>query len=91
MLPELTVEELKEVAKNMGYSIIKKKPYTKVKPCPVCGKKKVQTWYGKDIWGECANCGFKGDEVPSESQRNEGWNNAVDRYLKEHSQNNVSV
>lgn len=36
----MTLEELKTEANKLGYSLIKKKPYIHIKPCPVCGKKR---------------------------------------------------
>lgn len=83
----MTLEELKAEANKLGYSLIKKKPYIPIKPCPVCGKKCTNLWYGtggKGTMRQCSFCDFEGDWTNKKISVNEAWNNAVELYLKEH-------
>ena len=83
----MTLEELKAEASKLGYSLIKKKPYIPIKPCPICGKKCTNLWYGtggKGTMRQCSSYDFAGDWTSEKSSVNEAWNNAVERYLKEH-------
>lgn len=41
----MTVEELKKIANEMGYNIIKKQEYIKLLPCK-CGCNSREHWYG---------------------------------------------
>lgn len=79
----MTLEELKAEANKLGYSLIKKKPYTPIKPCPVCGKRGTSVWYGQDgTQRRCSFCDFSGDWTNGKISVNESWNNAVERYLE---------
>ena len=83
----MTLEELKTEASKLGYSLIKKKPYIHIKPCPVCGKKGTSVWYdtvNKGTKRQCSFCNFDGDWTNGKISVNEAWNNAVERYLEEH-------
>ena len=83
----MTLEELKSEANKLGYGLIKKKPYIPIKPCPVCGKKSTSVWYGqrgKGTMRQCSFCDFAGDWTNEKIPTTEAWNNAVERYLKEH-------
>lgn len=83
----MTLEELKAEANKLGYSLIKKKPYIPIKPCPVCDKKCTSVWYGQRGIGtqrQCSFCDFEGDWTNEKISVNEAWNNAVEKYLKDH-------
>lgn len=83
----MTLEELKAEANKLGYSLIKKKPYIPIKPCPVCGKKSTHMWYdaaNKKTARKCAFCDFEGDWTNGKISVNEAWNNAVERYMEEY-------
>ena len=83
----MTLEELKAEANKLGYDLIKKKPYIPIKPCPVCGKKSTSVWHGQRGKGtirQCSFCDFAGDWTNEKIPTTEAWNNAVERYLKEH-------
>lgn len=87
----MTFDELKIEANKLGYNLVKKKLYIPIKPCPVCGKKGTSVWHGP--WGvgtrrQCSFCNFEGDWTNEKSSLNEAWNNAVERYLKEHKEIN---
>ena len=85
----MTLEELKTEANKIGYCLIKKKPYIPIKPCPVCGKKCTIVWYGQRGIGtkrQCSFCDFEGDWTNEKISVNEAWNDAVERYLKEHNE-----
>lgn len=80
----MTLEELKTEASKLGYSLIKKKPYIPIKPCPVCGKKGTSVWYGlAGTQRRCSFCDFKGDWTDNRKiSINKAWNDAVERYLE---------
>lgn len=83
----MTLEELRAEANKLGYSLIKKKPYIPIKPCPICGKKCTSVWYGTGDKGtirQCSSCDFEGDWTNEKISVNEAWNNAVERYMEEH-------
>lgn len=81
----MTLEELKAEANKLGYCLIKKKPYIPIKPCPVCGKRGTSVWYGQaGTQRRCSFCDFDGDWTNEKISVNEAWNDAVERYLKEH-------
>lgn len=79
---KITIEELKAEASKLGYSLIKKKPYIPIKPCPVCGKKGTSVWHGKDgTQRRCSFCDFRGDWTNNKKiSVNKVWNNAVNSY-----------
>lgn len=83
----MTLEELMAEANKLGYSLIKKKPYIPIKPCPICGKKSTHMWYdtiNKKTARKCAFCDFEGDWTNGKISVNEAWNNAVERYMEEY-------
>ena len=78
---QLTFEELKHAAGKLGYTLAKKKTYVPLKPCPICGKKYTVIWYSMvEPRGE-----FRGNAVEKKSDLNQAWNDAVDKYFKENS------
>lgn len=90
----MTVEELQAEAKKLGYKLVKitEQKYISLKPCPVCGKKNTSVWYGNFgmVRGEarrCNECGFEGVPGLNETGSLQGWNYAVDLYLKDHKEN----
>lgn len=76
---QMTVEELKKIANEMGYNIIKKQEYVKLLPCK-CGCNRREHWYGvkKDdaYILKCENCGAKamGSTI---REANLNWNRMV--------------
>lgn len=82
----MTVEELKEEAKKLGYNLIPIRKYEKLIPC-VCGCNRRDHFYGwkngEDIVTlRCKRCG---KEAPgrNEADARRNWNNAMS-WLKEH-------
>ena len=75
----MTIEELKEEAKKMGYKLVKDRPNIKLLPCP-CGKKNgVYFDYTKD-WQKfaiCSKCGLRGSPAKRVYEARENWNKAV--------------
>lgn len=43
--PEITDTELKALARDRGYKLIKLNPREKLLPCPKCGKKRTRIWF----------------------------------------------
>lgn len=77
-----TVEELKEIAKSMGYYLMPISRVPKKKPCPVCGTKilKPRIILGGKKQFFCPKCHFEGRAGKGEIKSAEGWNKAVDMY-----------
>lgn len=74
----MTVEELKKIANEMGYNIIKKQEYVKLLPCKCGGK--VELWScncpsGWFYW--CSECDAKGGLASTERQARINWNRMV--------------
>lgn len=89
----MTFEELQAEAKKMGYNIVEisEKKYIPLNPCPVCGKKNTSVRYGnfgtmcmRGQVRRCNGCDFEGIPGLNEIGSSQGWNYAVDLYLKEH-------
>ena len=89
----MTLEELQEEAKKLGYKLVKiqERKYIPLKPCPVCGKKNTSVWYGNfgmmRMRGQvrrCNECDFEGIPGLNETGSRQGWNSAVELYLGEH-------
>lgn len=84
----MTVEELQAEAKKLGYKLVKitEQKYIPLEPCPVCGKKNTSVWYGTfgKMFRRCNGCDFEGNPGQNETGSRQGWNNAVEDYLKEH-------
>lgn len=79
----MTIDELRIEADKLGYSLVKKKSYMPIKPCPICGRKNTSTWYStKGMQRRCNFCDFEGDWTYKKIPVNTAWNNAVERYLK---------
>lgn len=81
----MTLEELKTETNKLGYNLIKKKSYIPIKPCPLCGKKSTNVWYGQRGVGtqrRCSFCGFKGDWTNEKISVNKAWNNAVEKCVR---------
>ena len=84
---QLTFEELRDAAEKFGYTLVKKKTYVPLKPCPICGKKYTTVWYStaepRGQFRQCWNCDFRSNVVEKKSDLNQAWNDAVDEYFKE--------
>ena len=75
----MTVKELKKIANEMGYSIIKKQGYIKLLPCK-CGCTRRAHWYGNNKDNayilKCVNCGLKA-KGSTEREVRLNWNRMV--------------
>lgn len=68
---------LKKYAKAEGYSIIKRKPMPKLKPCPQCGAsgRKIEEWVCRTgYFYICAECNHQSNPARSERKASENWN-----------------
>ena len=88
-LPEISLKDLKQLAKVNGYYLKPITKYNKMVTC-ICGNnrhKKVEILGGRTIY-ECTKCGFKGLSGIGEYQARDGWNRAIKNYyaLKEKEQ-----
>lgn len=80
----MTVEELRALAKSMGYNIVKIKPYEKFLPC-ICGNNRREEWFGNDgreIIYKCTKCGF-GVFGKNRADAKHNWNINVESIMKE--------
>ena len=72
----MTVEELKKIADEMGYTVTKKQRYVRLLPCK-CGCNRRERWYGihKDdaYILKCANCGAEA-KGSTEKEARLDWN-----------------
>lgn len=88
-LPDISLSELKQIAKIKGYYLKPITKYNKMVTC-ICGCKyhnKVDILGGRTLY-ECKQCGFKGLSGIGEYQARDGWNRAIKNYytLKEKEQ-----
>lgn len=71
---------LKEYAKAEGYSIIKKKPMPKLRPCPRCGAsgRKIEEWVCRTgYFYICSECNHQSNPARSERKARENWNDSI--------------
>lgn len=77
----MTVEELRNEAKKLGYRLVKDRPTTKLLPCPVCGSKRTIEWVHTDAAGgytrECHMCDFRAKRGKTKTEARENWNKKV--------------
>lgn len=77
----MTVEELREEAKKLGYNIVKDIPNIKLEPCPRCGSKRTIEWVHIDTdrgyTRECYVCEFRADRGSTKREARENWNKKV--------------
>ena len=72
----MTVEELKETAKEMGYKLMPIAPHEKLKACR-CGCKKRRRIYGcDDLMIVCMRCGLSA-YGSTEAEARKNWNAMV--------------
>lgn len=79
---KMTLDELKAIAKDMGYYLMPISRVPKKEPCPVCGTKilKPRIILGGRKQFFCPKCGFEGRAGKGEIKSAEGWNKAVKMY-----------
>lgn len=68
---------LKEHAKAEGYSLIKREPMPKLKPCPLCGAsgRKIEEWVCRTgYFYICSECNHQSNPARSERKARENWN-----------------
>lgn len=74
----MTIDELKAEAAAQGYSLIRKQPTVKFKPCP-CGRKYPAHWYGPDgVFYRCPNCDLTAAPAKTNQQAKINWNRMVE-------------
>ena len=77
----MTLEELKEEAKKLGYDLIPRKKYISLKPC-MCGRKRLCEWWDgrNDVWfykyPECDR-EAPGGKTHTEARRK--WNEMIEK------------
>lgn len=74
---ECQLEELKEIAGKLGYSVVKKQPYIKLEPCK-CGRKIISLWYRNGVpFYKCDDCGLKAEPGKSKLAARKNWNKLI--------------
>lgn len=78
----MTFEELKAEAERQGYKLIKKKPYVRLKKCPICNR--YPDLYVKNgLWiYECPKCKVAYKPGFTKSRAKAFWNKMIDGYLE---------
>lgn len=82
----MTLEELKLAAKNLGYKLVKDRPYISMSPC-ICGNKAIS--YGSTFpsstpyFHKCRKCGFKSKPAKTKYEARANWNECVEKDLEE--------
>ena len=78
---ELTVQELKERAKKMGYNLIPIKKREKLLPC-VCGRKRLECWVNAVDCIKTVRCPICGLEAKgsTEYESRHAWNEMIKKY-----------
>ena len=72
-----TLEELKEIAGKLGYSLVKNQPKIKLEPCK-CGRKIIALWYRNGVpFYKCDNCGLKAEPGKSKLMARKNWNKMI--------------
>lgn len=76
----MTVDELKQIAGEMGYNIIKKQEYVRFLPCK-CGCNKRERWFGfaseKAYIFRCVKCGVEA-QGRTEKEAKLNWNRMME-------------
>ena len=76
----MTYEELKVEASKLGYKLIKDEPLPRIKPCCMCGSKRISQQYtyvaedNKHLIRKVCNCGNAGEWALTTRQMIESWN-----------------
>ncbi len=80
----MTLEELKQAADEMGYSVVKKpQPTVKLLPC-TCGRKQIDKWHGRSVaMGDyivykCYRCGNKAEPGKTIRAARLNWNKMIE-------------
>lgn len=77
----MTLDELKVEAKKQGYRLTKIPGKIVMLPCPVCGAKRTEQWYGHlGTFRKCEKCEFKGMDARTDREAKKKWNEAVIEY-----------
>ena len=85
---EITDNELKALAREHGYRLIKLNTREKLLPCPRCHTNRTKLWMalkdGAQCFRCCEHCGFEGNYAKTKTESYKAWNEAVKEYMKEH-------
>lgn len=75
---DIQLEDLKRLADELGYSLVKKQPpMPKLLPCK-CGRKQIGEWVavGKGYIRKC-DCGLKAEPGKTKREARENWNRMI--------------
>lgn len=83
LIDNITIEELKQLAKLKGYYLKPITKYNKMVTC-ICGanhRKQIDILGGRVLY-KCNKCGFTGLSGYGVKQARDGWNKAIENYYK---------
>ena len=78
-LIEMTLEDLKTEADNLGYRLVPKRANIKLLPCS-CGCNRRTTWWTYDgLFYECKNCGKRSAVGGNSNEAKRLWNQMIEQ------------
>ena len=87
---EITDNELKALAHEHGYRLVKLNTREKLLPCPRCHTNRtrlqVKLKDGVSCFRCCVHCGFEGNYAKTKTESYRTWNDAVKECMKEKEQ-----
>ena len=74
-----SLDQIKRMAKELGYNLIPNNSWIKKLPC-TCGRKRLEAWYGPEgpYW-VCPDCGKRGPSAPTERKAAMAWNEMIEK------------
>lgn len=83
MSEAMTVEELKVVARQLGYNIIPIPETIVLIPC-TCGSNRREHWYsnGSELFYKCKRCGKRSEPGGSEREARKKWNAMIEAEMR---------
>lgn len=77
---DIQLEDLKQIADKLGYSLVKKQPRIKLEPCK-CGRKQIDEWVVSGSKSgyirKCCSCGLRAEVGKTKREARENWNKMI--------------
>ena len=81
----MTLEELKEEAKKLGYRVVPISKYVKLLPC-TCGRKQLNGyWWDSENHGyfyKCPVCDLKAPLAKTDKEARQEWNKMIEKQAR---------
>lgn len=80
----MTFDQLKAMAKFLGYNLVPIKKWVKKLPC-TCGNKRFELHYyfGNKVFYKCPKCGKEGPRANGANNANIAWNDMITKEMEE--------